>query len=118
MWATSTVTLIIIFSFAWLSIVPAIAFWWWLNIGATPAQNWRDLLALALNCWLAQPLQGGPVCQRLWWSETVAFGVMPIAAALNGTLYMWLMVLMKWALVGRITPKMMEKGETLVCGFV
>jgi hypothetical protein len=40
----------------------------------------------------------------------VGFLIMPVAASINGTLYMWLMVPLKWALVGRITPKMLENG--------
>jgi hypothetical protein len=51
------------------------------------------------------------------WTEALGFLIMPVAASINGTLYMWLMVPLKWCLVGRITPKMMENGGSMLGGF-
>lgn len=110
-WTTSTVTLLVIMSFSSLAIVPAIAVWWAFNEGATPAQNWRELLVYGLNCWLAPPLQGGPVCIRLLWTEALAFCIMPVSSGLLGVVYMWILVAEKWLLVGRITRRMLANGE-------
>lgn len=61
LWVTATVTLLIVFSFAWLAIVPAIAVWWSMN--QDQAAGWRELLAAALNCWLQMPLEQEPICR-------------------------------------------------------
>lgn len=111
LWTSSTVTLLVVFSFSSLTIIPAIAVWWAFNQGATPAQNWRELLVYGLNCWLAPPLTGGPVCARLLWTEALAFCIMPVSGGLLGVVYMWMMVAIKWVLVGRITPRMLANGE-------
>jgi hypothetical protein len=61
LWVTSTVTLLVVFSFVWLNIVPAIALWWAMN--RDQADGWRELLAVALDCWLQMPLQQAPICR-------------------------------------------------------
>lgn len=106
LWVSSTAILVIVFSFMWLAVVPSIALWYYLNL--EEQDTWRDLLAAALDCWLRQSTDGLAVCRELWWSEVVSFLLLPVSALLVSTAYMWLLVPIKWLLVGRITAAKME----------
>lgn len=109
LWMTAVAVLILVQSFMWLALIPSLTLWYGLNDHLI-TDNWRDLLAAALRCWLRQsPNQG--VCMQLWWTEIVALLLMPASAVLGSLVYMWLLVPIKWLLVGRITPKKMAHGE-------
>lgn len=49
--------------------------------------------------------------QRLWWTEIVSLLIVPPMAVLGSTFYMWLLVPIKWGLVGRVSQERMDKGE-------
>jgi len=111
LWVSSTTILLIVFSFMWLAIVPTIGLWYWLNL--EDEDDWTDLLAAALDCWLRMSTDGPAVCRELWWSEVVAFLLLPASSMVTSTAYMWMMVPIKWLLIGRITEKKMESGTLL-----
>ena len=109
LWVSSTALLLVVFSFMWLAVVPSIALWYWINLGGH--DSWRGLLAASLDCWLQTGTAGSALCRQLWWSEVVSFLLLPVSALLVSSVYMWLLVPIKWLLVGRITAHKMETGE-------
>jgi hypothetical protein len=109
LWLSSTAILILVFSFMWLAVVPTIGLWYYLNLEDN--DTWRDLLEASLNCFVREPEDQPGVCRELWWSELVAMLLLPPTTMAMSMAYMWLMVPIKWILVGHITEHKMQKGE-------
>lgn len=108
LWLGSSSILVLVFSFMWLAMVPSIALWYWLNL--EDADTWQDLLAAGLDCFLTRYGDGIGLCHELWWSAAVSMLLVPPTAMALSIGYMWLMVPIKWLLVGRITQQKTEAG--------
>lgn len=83
-WVPALLLLLFIQSFMWFLVVPSVAMWYTLNDvsyggqfistrGVPHNENWRDLLADALRCWLRMPTKyhtcqvGCSRWRRQWW---------------------------------------------------
>jgi hypothetical protein len=108
LWLGSSAILVAVFSMMWLAALPSITLFVWLN-EASLGGDWRDALSESLRCFLRI---GGStaVCRQLWWSESVALLLLPVSGLVAANVYMWLLVPLKWLLIGRLSATKVAAG--------
>jgi hypothetical protein len=113
--------LLAIMSCMWLAMVPSI------YISLQSAQTlvdvrlntWDRLIVASHTCWIGgaykdpfgQQGETYQLCHTLWWALSVGLAIAPGFAFVTASLYMWLMVPLKWLMVPKMSQKKMQNGK-------
>lgn len=117
----TVVLLLAVMSCMWLTMVPSIyiSLEFAKELVDVRLNTWDRLIVASHTCWIGgayrDPLgkQGETytLCHTLWWALTIGLAIAPVAGFITASIYMWLMVPLKWLMVPKMSQEKMQNGE-------